>query len=260
MDEKITQLAGAGVLTGAELVEVVRAGANLQTTVSAISQQAASTFNLVSLLLHMDGLNGSSVFTDSSSYGEVATPSGGLTLSTANPKFGTACGNFSGAGTLAVPMVARGPMDIWRGDCTFEMWINPTGTQGSGAAVFDMSNGATTGVYSVFQSGTNTVSLQGSGFGGSAFANATPLTPGVWHHLAFVRYGGLLGIFVDGIASWSSNVVGNMSGAVAGNMTIGNGWPFAGGFIGLIDELRITKGLCRYINDFTPPTAAFPNN
>jgi hypothetical protein len=43
-------------------------------------------------------------------------------------------------------------------------------------------------------------------------------------------------------------------------LSIGNDGNLTRGFIGQIDEVRITKGVARYAGAFTPPTAAFPNS
>ena len=49
---------------------------------------------------------------------------------------------------------------------------------------------------------------------------------------------------------------------VASPVRIGDGNDGAGPYpySGYIDDLRITKGYARYTSNFTPPTAAFPNN
>lgn len=82
---------------------------------------------------------------------------------------------------------------------------------------------------------------------------------GVWTHMAIVRSaGGLTRIFLAGKkvaegvlpASWYNTP----SGITIGRLDYPSySYPFMGG----VDELRITKGIARYTEDFTPPTLPF---
>ena len=89
------------------------------------------------------------------------------------------------------------------------------------------------------------------------------LIAGNWYHLVGTRFNGQLHVFVNGVMD---NVVANtvpgngIMRASSINYYIGaqgtNGTPGMGG--GLLDDLRITKGIARYTTNFTPPTAPFP--
>ena len=50
------------------------------------------------LLMHFDGSNGGTVFTDSSIYNRAVTASGNVNTSTTQKKFGTASAYFDGSG------------------------------------------------------------------------------------------------------------------------------------------------------------------
>ena len=73
-----------------------------------------------------------------------------------------------------------------------------------------------------------------------------------WYHVAFVRDGADLRVYLDGVLK-NTNPIGSTSlNAPSGNMTIG-GPPFSGGlsgYIGYIDDFRISKGLARYTEAF----------
>ena len=82
-------------------------------------------FDNVELLLHLNGSNGSTTFTDSSSNGLTVTRGGNVTISTAQAKFGGASAVFDGSGdyptannaALALAMSATGPLSVglgWR--------------------------------------------------------------------------------------------------------------------------------------------------
>jgi uncharacterized repeat protein (TIGR02543 family) len=82
------------------------------------------------------------------------------------------------------------------------------------------------------------------------------LSPGSWHHIALVRTGGHIHVYMDGIDT------GGTEGAVIGNTDLGNipapvriGYdPYFGGYLnGHIDEFRVSKGIARY----TPQTTAY---
>jgi hypothetical protein len=80
-------------------------------------------FANVSLLLHMDGSNGSTTFPDSSSNGLTVTRYGNAQISTAQSKFGGASAYFDGAGDyleLPNPNTAIGAV---AGDFTIECWV-----------------------------------------------------------------------------------------------------------------------------------------
>ena len=86
---------------------------------------------------------------------------------------------------------------------------------------------------------------------------ATPMPSlSVWHHLAVSCETGIVRMFVDGDVKGSWN-----SGGINFNQTL---TLFGAGFgtdslYGAIDELRITKGVARYTENFTHPNRPFLN-
>ena len=85
------------------------------------SQSADPYFSNVSLLLHMDGSNGSTTFTDNSSNGFTVTANGNAQISTAQSKWNGASGYFDGAGDfLTVPV--NSAFELGTGDFDVELW------------------------------------------------------------------------------------------------------------------------------------------
>ena len=89
------------------------------------------------------------------------------------------------------------------------------------------------------------------------------LIAGNWYHLVGTRFNGQLHVFVNGVMETgvANTVPGNgIMRASSIDYYIGaqgtSGTPGMGG--GLLDDLRITKGIARYTTNFTPPTAPFP--
>ena len=76
-----------------------------------------------------------------------------------------------------------------------------------------------------------------------------------WVHVAFVRKSGVIDGYINGISSVSrsSSVNLNRDKWYVGSNSSGLADA------GYIDELRITKGVARYTENFTPPTEPFPN-
>lgn len=79
-----------------------------------------------------------------------------------------------------------------------------------------------------------------------------------WVHIAVTIQAGQVYGFLNG------HLVGSVSGQLpTGNLAVGIGHVLPSsnpGMYGYIDEFRITKGVARYTENFTPPTKAFPNN
>jgi hypothetical protein len=95
--------------------------------------------------------------------------------------------------------------------------------------------------------------------------NTTAVIPtGTWSHVAAVRSSGVLKLFLDGTqvgsdSSFTANITRNNSyGLSVGAYTLSNG-SSSDYFNGYLDDLRITKGVARYIDSFTVPSAPFEN-
>ena len=81
-----------------------------------------------------------------------------------------------------------------------------------------------------------------------------------WYHIAGVKYGNSLLLFIDGVLAGRNDGISPSIASVTGASTIGShsSSPY-NSFVGVIDELRITKGVARYTENFTPPNRPFPN-
>lgn len=75
---------------------------------------------------------------------------------------------------------------------------------------------------------------------------------GVWGHFALTRVGGIMRIFYNGVLKSSKT---STTGFAIDS--IGAAYNLFGSQY--IDEFRITKGVARYTENFTPPTEPFPN-
>jgi hypothetical protein len=221
----------------------------------------------VSSLLHFDGADGSATFTDVS--GKVWTPVGDAQIDTAQSKFGGAAGLFDGAGDrISTP--SHADFDFGSGDFTVEIQRRGNSLAGSAyqGLVCRDEIGGTRGwlLFTGDDTETTPDGLQFAAFvGATAYAAKDTVSAGTgaWQHVAAVRDGGTLRLYKDGMQVGSTAITGSIN-APSQPCVIGALWglsaPLAGTFFnGWIDEVRITKGLCRYPSGttFTPPTAAF---
>jgi hypothetical protein len=210
-----------------------------------------SYYAYTSLLLHMDGTNGSTTFTDSSSNARTVTANGNAQISTAQSKFGGASALFDGAGDYLDTSVLASPTGSE--SFTIEAWIYPTAVTGQDRVIFETRGGSgfvffinTSGYLQVFDSVVGSVLT----------ASNVLLIANTWQYIALSKIGSTAYYFVNGISAGTYTLA---SHATATNCRIGARNDAAAAFVGYIDELRITKGVARYTANFTPPTAPFPN-
>lgn len=95
-----------------------------------------------------------------------------------------------------------------------------------------------------------------------AYILSYEISPPDFKHFAVVRKNGIVKMFLDGtlLPIIGQNNINGVSTNSQYNLSLGD----IGGHLNAreafeIDELRITKGVARYIEDFTPPTKPFPN-
>jgi hypothetical protein len=215
----------------------------------------------VSLLLRMDGSNGSTTFTDSSLNAFAVTANGNAQISTAQSKFGGASGYFDGTGDY-LSIADANALDFDAGDFTVEFWFYLTASSSNGKALISKGTWPTnTASYLIFYGGSNELTFYASNDGASwQIANqqlTSNPTKEAWHHVAVTRNGTAFRGFFNGVKGFDyTSSIGLHNNASA--LTVGSGASGSEAINAYIDDLRITKGIARYTADFTPPAVPFP--
>jgi len=179
---------------------------------------------------------------------------GNAQISTSVKKYGTGSLAFDGTGDYLTgksnPIYAIGTANF-----TVEAWVYPTAFSAY-RAVFDtrttLSNGgmdlglasSSAGVWGLYKGSAVTV-----------VQSSTNLTLNTWQHIAAVRSGSTVTLYLDGVSVGSATDAQDFTeqGCHVGRTFDNYTWS------GYIDDLRVTRGYARYTANFTPPTAAFSN-
>lgn len=213
-------------------------------------------FSSVTSLLHFDGADASTTFTDVK--GKTWTGAGNAQLDTAFSKWGTAALLLDGSGDyIWTAHSSDFTPDV---DFTFECWVR---TQNIGSIrVIATKRGPSTGwQFQIDSSGTLSVNFWGTYAGGVAAATTVAtLSINTWYHVAFTQTGGTWRVFIDGVLSATASPAGTHSASTT-QLALGyDQIALSRFFIGHIDDVRVTRGVARYTSTFTPPSAAFPDS
>lgn len=211
------------------------------------------------LLLHMDGAEGATTFTDDSPVPRTLTPVGGARISTAQSKFGGASAYFDGNGSgLLVPNSVD--LNVAGDNFTIEGWVYFESLANS-PYLFLLGTSATNLIALHWVSGTCRAESWRLGSGGDYLVSSVASATSVWEHWALTRVGGLLTLYKNGVsvASYPYSPVADLSGT---SVTAAIGYKQFSGVAanhlqGYVDEVRVTAGLV-YTGNFTPPTLPFP--
>lgn len=217
-------------------------------------------YSNVSLLLHCDGANGSTTFTDNSPTPKTVTAVGNAQISTAQSKFGGASAAFDGTGDY----ITLASDDAWAfgsGDFTIECWLYlPTagGLQSKGLFTRRVLGAGYSPFHVDISSNVPRFLACTSEMTWDVAVSGTALSYDTWHHIAAVRSGTSFKLYVDGSS------VGTPGSEASALMSVTNSLYIAsdgggGSLNGYLDDIRITKGVARYTENFTPPTAPHLN-
>ncbi len=213
-------------------------------------------FANVVCLMHFDGANGSTTFTDQIATNTWSIQAGSPTISTAQSKFGGSSANFPVNTNAAIQTTDKTSLQMGTADFTIEGWFNPVAGSGAFGAMYEKGINTSGGL-------TLTVLPTAVGFRcntSTTFSQTITAISG-WAHIAWVRASGVVTIYVNGVnvfsttVSFNNNDVSNLN--FGSNNSAGSGTFSYGGFI---DDFRVTKGVARYTANFTPPAAPFPNH
>jgi len=226
-------------------------------------------FDNVSLLLKGEGTNGSTTILDSSSNNNSVSVNGDAQISTAvNTPFGTGDGVLAFDGTGDYLVLPDSTAWDFPNNFTIESWVYLTGYSDPyaglyGAAVLSQfSPGSSPNGWQLRIDGTASSYTTIYVFtGNTSLYFATTVSLNTWTHVAVTRSGSSIRTFVNGVQA-GSTITNNDS------FTEGDSRPlWVGGLNtltyrfwlpGYISNLRITKGVARYTENFDVPTAPFP--
>ena len=228
--------------------------------------QPTDAFARVKLLLHMDGTDGSTTFTDHSNSTHTVTAVGDAQIDTAQSKYGGASGLFDGTGDhLSIPYVS-GEFNWNAEDYTIEMWVRASSFSDWSNSGFDIpmaiGQQQATGSSSWWSFGPmDDGKLQFYYFnGGLVHVESTGTIPvDTWTHIAmtYTNSTNSIALFIAGVEDGGATVSGvpqfSSSPLVLGQFN-------SQSITGWIDDVRITRGEVLYTGNFTPPTAAHPDS
>jgi hypothetical protein len=180
---------------------------------------------------------------------------GNAQISTSVKKFGTGSIAFDGSGDR-LNAISSPNYGYSTGDFTIEFWAYPTSASGVQVLLDQRTGAATSAVPTVYTS-SGTIYYYVSG---NNRITGSSLSLNQWSHIAICRSGTSTKLFINGTQSGSTFT--DTTTYLNAPVRIGDGNDGAGPYpySGYIDDFRITKGYARYTSNFTPPTAAFPNN
>jgi hypothetical protein len=174
---------------------------------------------------------------------------GDVKISTTQSKFGGSAIYFDGTGDRIYTV---NPCLPNTGDFTLEMWIYPTSTSGYQIIYSQYTYGSSDGNFELLWDEFNekfNVNFRGS----TVLTSSSTYALNTWHHLAIVRYGSALTMYVNGT---SADTTTNSLSILQTSSWIGTRSLLDGYFNGYIDDLRVTK-YAIYKSDFSVPSAPF---
>jgi concanavalin A-like lectin/glucanase superfamily protein len=268
-DEHATSVGTGEVKTLASFIgfsssKLLAAGGGKIFDVTAEGDASDGNDQYTKVLLHFEGTDGGTTITDSNLGGSshTWTAAGNANTDDAQEKFGTTSLALDGTGDY-VSTPDHADFTLGSSNLTVDFWVRFTLAAGAAenlAGQIDAAGSANANsawliartaagqiLFRVVQ-GTTTTDVTGT----------TVTASDTWYHVAGVRTGDTLKLFVDGVqeggdVSFSGGVndstaslsVGRAGDAVA---VPANGW---------IDEFRLSVGTARWIAAFSPPTSAY---
>lgn len=215
-------------------------------------------YESVKLLLHCNGTNGSTTFTDSELTPKTVVVNGNAQIATAQSKFGGASGYFDGTGDY-LSLADNEDWTFGTGDFTVEAWVYLHGSWAAQGAIYSgrPDNTVQPSLFVGITADKKPRFIAASSTSTSIFDQtaASALNTGQWYHIAAVRSGTAFNLYVDGTSVASATSSASLYNPTT-RVCVG-GDSNANYFYGYIDDFRLTKGAARYTSAFTPPAAEF---
>jgi hypothetical protein len=239
-----------GLSAGTSTVTAVSMAADglsvgISSAIAVYSGEADPYFDNVVLLMHANGSDGSTTFTDV--MGSTVTPFGNAQISTAQSVFGGSSIRFDGTGD-GLRIATSGSFGFGTGDFSIELRLRLVANAVSGGTtLFDFRSALTGTPWTCYVINTGSGNRIGIYSSYVAVPETTQtLALNEWYHIAIERKSGIFYIFINGTQQVAT---------ATGNGDLGSSCPVRIGVAvdettaacnAYMDEIRITKGVARY--------------
>ena len=216
------------------------------------------------LLSHFDGSNGATAYSDIIK--GAWTFASGAKLSTAAQKFGTASLLLNGSSDY-LQLANAADFQFGTGDFTVDAWVNLASTSGANRIWAIGATNATSGrlLYCGIGNTWGNIRINFGYYNGSSYvdytSNSLTINTGTWYHIAVVRYNGYIYIYQNGASVYTATTC-STDFEPTDPLFVGCRQTSSGSRVeylnGYVDELRVSKGIARWTNAFTPDAASYP--
>jgi hypothetical protein len=213
------------------------------------------------VLLHFDGDNNSTTFTDES--GKTWTASGNAKISTAQSVFGGASGLFTNGSSDYISTPDHNDFTVGSANATwdFRAWPSELPTSGNWKTIYnqwqDINNRISISIVNV--SGTLYLEFFVTVAGSTIIyaSQAISINVNEWHHFAIVKNGTSYLHFLDGTQQGTSVTQTTAMPNIAGSLYLARFDGSSLGYKGYLDEFRFSNGIARWTSNFTPQATPY---
>jgi len=207
-------------------------------------------------LLHFNGVDGSTTYTDEKGKAWTKIGTGTAALSTTQKKFGSAALRLTGGGTTAGlrESVSSDVFSFMQN--TIELFFFLDSVSATDQVVISNAYAPSDYDWNIAVSTTGISARAGAG----SIYSITPggvVSASTWYHAALVRDGATMKLYLNGVLIGSCPFLSSTSSG--GFISIGHASNGGQKAFGYFDDVRITKTAV-YTGDFTPSVAEFPNS
>ena len=176
-------------------------------------------------------------------------------------KFGSGSLHFTGS-TDYIRMPITQNFNFGTGNFTIEFWIYQT-ANATTQHIFQLADGGVYAGISIDFSSSTTLSFNMSSNGSTwdivSGGTIGAISLNTWNHIAVARNGNAIRSYLNGVQTSLTTSTASLTFNSSAFVCVG-GDSYTGSFAGYIDDLRVTKGVARYLGGFAVPTSPAGNN
>jgi hypothetical protein len=202
------------------------------------------------LLLHCDGADSGTTFTDSSFVPNTMSINGSTHTDTTIKKFGTASAQFDGTDDYLYCDALLSGNNVFTVDC----WVYPTNLA-TNRCIFGQGTTGSAGINLGLRTNSSGGQMSVDIYGLDWVPSGT-ISQDVWTHVALSWDGTILRWFINGTLT-DSNTLSSPFAIGSSDFQVGSfPWTSTADWLGYIDEFRVSN-VCRWTSSFTEPPHAY---